>query len=125
LHDAELFAIRHDGTAKTLECVFRQPTGKQSTLVLDAVEQLRCTDFGMQNVVLQLIVHGANQTLSKDELRSHISWMSETSDGAQLKSPAQIDKILNRVVANDLVLIVLIPSWGAELTATASSISWL
>jgi hypothetical protein len=125
LHDAALFAIRHDATAKTLECVFLKPTGQHSTLVLDEVKQFRCTDFGMQNVVLRLVVHGANRTLSEDELRSHISWISATTDGEQLTSPAEIDDVIKRVAANELVLIVLVPSWGAELAATARKVSWL
>jgi hypothetical protein len=124
LHDAELSGIRHDAAAKTVECVFRRPGGQYSTLVLEEIEQFRCTDFGRQNVVLQLIVHGVNETLLEDELRSHVAWMSATADGEQLANPAEIDAVVKRVLSGVLLLIVLVPSWGAQLTATANRISW-
>lgn len=125
LHDAELTGMRHDAKGETIELVFRKPDGQCSSILLNGIVQFRCTDFGLQNVVFELIVNGVNETLSEDEIRSHVIWMSITDSREQLANPVEIEAIVKLVSMDKLLLIVLMPSWGAQVVATTKDISWL
>lgn len=125
LHDAELTGMRHDGKNGTVELVFCKPGGQCCSILLNGIVQFRCTDFGLQNVVFELIVNGANETLSEDQIRSHVTWLSTTDSREQLASPAEIEAIVKLVLMDELSLVVLMPSWGAQVVATSKDVSWL
>lgn len=124
LHDAELIGIRHDEKDGTVELAFRKPDGQSAKILLIGVVQFRCTDFGLQNVVFQLVVTGANEAVSGDEIRSHVAWMSTADNKEELASGAEIEAVVKLVKTDKLLLVVLTPSWGAQVVATAKDIFW-
>lgn len=121
LHDAELYGLRHDADGQTVECVFRTADGQDAVLLLSGVTKFRCTDFGLQNVVLEL-VSTAWQEVGLDDLRSHISWLSSTADDEQLVGADELEATVREVVAGKLQCVFLVPSWGAQLGATAAKV---
>lgn len=124
LHDAELYAVRHDTESCTVECVFRKVDGHDLTLTLTGIERFRCSDFGLQNVVLELIVIDMTGRPTQDELRRHLQWISATSDGESLLSAQEIESSVQSVLDGKYVLVTLIPSWGAQICALAKGIDW-
>ena len=123
LHDAELYALRHDVDAGTVQCVFRTAEGRDSVLLLSGITQFRCTDFGLQNVVLEL-VGTPWQALELEELRSYVSWLSSTTDGEQVANPDAIEQSVQGVLEGKAHCVFLIPSWGAQLGAIAAKVEW-
>lgn len=123
LHDAELYALRHDLSDDAVECVFRTTEGRDAVLLMSGVTRFRCTDFGLQNVVLELV--GAPwQDMHPEKLRSYVSWLSTTTDGEQLTMPEEIELIVRDVLEGRSHRVFLIPSWGCQLGAIASKVEW-
>jgi hypothetical protein len=124
LHDAELLAICHDPASGKIECTFRKVDAHDVTLSLTGIEKFRCSDFGLQNVVLELVVAGGTQQLKPEELRAHIRWISGTSDGEVLATSSEIDCAVQNVLDGKWLLVFLIPSWGAQLGALVNGLNW-
>jgi hypothetical protein len=124
LHDAELYAVRHDPWSSTVECIFRTVDGHDLTLLLTDVEKFRCSDFGLQNVVLELTVIDSAQRPMQDELRGRLEWMSGTSDGESLSSEQEVEAAVQHVLNGKYVLVSLVPSWGAQVCALAKGVVW-
>lgn len=123
LHDAELYAVRHDSSGDTVQCVFSTPEGVDAVLLLGGVTKFRCTDFGLQNVVLEL-VGTPWQELDPEKLRSYVSWLSGTTDGEQLAEPEEIGLIVREVLEGKAHCVFLIPSWGCQLGAITAKVEW-
>lgn len=113
LHDAELYAVRHDSNGDTVQCVFSTPAGGNAVLLLRGVTKFRCTDFGLQNVVLEL-VGTPWQELNAEKLRAYVSWLSGTTDGEQLAKPEETELIVREVLEGRAHCVFLIPSWVAS-----------
>ncbi|WP_162572210.1 hypothetical protein [Variovorax sp. PBL-H6] len=124
LHDAELYAVRHDTSSGTVECVVRKVDGHDPTLTLTGIERFRCSDFGLQNVVLELIVIDTTRRPTQHELRGHLQWISATFDGESLLSAQETEAAVQNMLDGRYVLVSLIPSWGAQIRALAQSIDW-
>ena len=124
LHDAELVGLNRDGPAGAIECSFRCPVdGKVATLRLLGVQSFRCTDFGLQNVVLEtVIISGEGSDVR--ELERHLRWIATTSDNEFLTNSDQLARTLQAIESGRLVLVVIIPSWGAQLAAVARNVEW-
>lgn len=123
LHDAELYALRHDMDAGTVQCMFRTAESRDSVLLLSGITQFRCTDFGLQNVVLEL-VGTPWQAVELAELRSYVGWLFSTTDGDQLAKPDAIEQTAQEVAEGKAHCVFLIPSWGAQLGAIAAKVEW-
>ena len=123
LHDAELYAMRHDLSDDTVECVFSTTEGRDAVLLMSGVTRFRCTDFGLQNVVLEL-VGTPWQDMHPEKLRSYVSWLSATTDGEQLTMPEEIELIVRDVLEGRSHCVFLIPSWGCQLGAIAAKVGW-
>ena len=123
LHDAELYALRHDANSGTVESVFRTVAGEDAALLLSGVTRFRCTDFGLQNVVFELM-STAWQQISFEDLHSYVIWLYTTADGEQLVSAEKIEQIVQDVMQGKLQCVFLIPSWGAQLGAIAAEMKW-
>lgn len=121
LHDAELYALRHDVTAQSVQCLFRTVEGQDVALELSGVIKFRCSDFGLQNVVLELS-STAWQKIGLEDLRSQIAWLCSTADGERLVSVDELKVIQEDVVSGRLQCVFLVPSWGAQLAAISSKV---
>jgi hypothetical protein len=123
LHDAQLNGVLRDALAQTVDLVFMKADGQYVTVVLSEVAQFRCTDFGLQNVVFQFIVQDVNETLTESEIKSKVTWMFTNDSGELLANATEIEAVVRLVMTGKILLIVLTPSWGAQLVATAKGIS--
>jgi hypothetical protein len=123
MHDAELHALHHDPITETIQCTFRTAENQQIALVLSGVKKFRCTDFGLQNVVLDLL-STAWQKSDTIDLQSHVSWLSMNEAGDQLANPEEIEQTIQSIVSGKLQALFLIPSWGSQLGAVASAVQW-
>lgn len=123
LHDAELISLRHETKTKTVELIFLTTDAQYLTFVLHGVTQLRCTDFGLQNVVFQLNIHGVNEVLTENTIRSNVVWLFANDSGEQLANFAEIEAVVQQVLERRVLLIVMTPSWGAQIVALAERIS--
>lgn len=124
LHDAELCALSQDAEAGNLQCVFRTVDGRCVTLLLGGVTKFRCTDFGMQNVVFQLVVSDSTHTINPQDVHTYVTWMSATAEGEQLAQPREIQVSIDQVLSGRSRCVFLIPSWGAQLGAIAATVEW-
>jgi hypothetical protein len=125
LHDAELRGVHHDPSKQTIECSFANEDGSFAKMILSGVERFRFTDFGVQNVVLRMLVADSIHHLTEADIRGHISWISSTSDGEQLRAQDDIDSDVRRVLAGNAMLMILVPSWGAQFAAIALDAAWI
>lgn len=123
LHDAELISLRYEEKTKTIELVFIGADAQYATLILNEVRQFRCTDFGLQNVVFELVIHGVNEVLTENAIRSNVVWMFTNDSREQLANSAEIEAVVQLVLEKRILLIVMTPSWGAQIVATADRTS--
>lgn len=122
LHDAELIDMCHDSKSKTIELRFIGTDGQHVNFILSGIKQFRCTDFGLQNVVFQLVVHGINEVLTESEINSNLVWMFTNDSREILATTAEIDSIVELVMTKKNLMVVLTPSCGAQLVAITDSI---
>lgn len=120
-HDAEMYSLYHDVLAQTVECMFRNVEGEQVILCLEKVSGFRCTDFGLQNVALDLL-STTWQPISEDDLQGYVSWMRSTSDGEKLESAEAVKATVQDVLSGRRHFVFLIPSWGAQFAAIAEAV---
>lgn len=121
MHDAELYALCHDLSIGSVRCLFRTSEGQEAVLLLSGVSKFRCTDFGLQNVVLEL-VSTAWQEVAPENLHSYVSWLSVTAEGEQLASAEDIELTVRNVLEGSAHCVFLIPSWGSQLGAIVKKV---
>lgn len=121
-HDAELRLISHIADVNRLELGFEKADGQFVVISLRGLVAFRVVDFGLQNVVSSLLVQGFNLKLTKTELVDRVSWISNNCDGDQLSDPATVNTLVHRVDSGELLLFILEPSWGAEMTVLVEKI---
>jgi hypothetical protein len=118
-HDAELNAIKHDRTASTVCLSFIQQNGTITTdAVFEGVCGFRVVDYGPQNVVSRLLSSSLS-SLTHEDITRQVTWLNSTSEGKCLIDASAIDKLVERIERNELLLFVLEPSWGAEVSILA------
>jgi hypothetical protein len=121
-HDAELRSVVHRASTELLELGFEKTDGRLVTVFLPGVQAFRVTDMRTQNVVSRLLVHGDNVRFSNDELVDRIGWMSRTCEGEQLLEAAVVMALVRKVTSGECLLLVLEPSWGAEMIVVAGKL---
>ncbi len=122
LHDAELIEMRHDSKSKTMELRFLDAGEQPVDLTLSQIKQFRCTDFGLQNVVFQFVVHGVNEALTESEINSNLTWMYTNDSREILATTEEIDSIVELVMKREVLMVVLTPSFGAQFVAITNDI---
>jgi len=117
-HDAELNAIKNDRTASTVCLSFLNPDGAIAEIMFDGVRGFRVVDYGPQNVVSRLLSSALSDLTHKDIIR-HVTWLNSTSEGKCLVNVSAINKLIEQIERNELILFILEPSWGAEISILA------
>jgi hypothetical protein len=121
-HDAELVAIEIDRHAKSLMLRFASGSSATKTIGLSGVSHFRAVDLITQNVVSRIIVSSLDK-LSSEDSRRWIGWVTSLSDNASFATDQQILDIEQRISQGELTLLVIEPSWGAEIVIIAKSYS--
>lgn len=114
LHDAEITGIDSLRDIREVLIRTRLSNGNLLNLKFKTVHLFRVVDFGMQNVISRVLVY------SKDELKSDIgidkiNWLNSFSDTKASLSKNQLDALYSVIDNDDLNLVYLEPSCGAEL----------
>jgi hypothetical protein len=117
-HDAELNAIAHDPAISTACLSFSNEDGTIAKVVFDGLCGLRVVDYGLQNIVSRLLSSSLSHFTHEDIVR-HVIWINNTTEGKCLISAAVVDKLVGQIEKNEILLFVLEPSWGAEISVLA------
>jgi hypothetical protein len=118
-HDAELIGVTIDRHRQTAELRFTWTDQSGVTLALRGVRDFRVTDLISQNVVSRLMLHDAT-AFSATHIRAAIGWARnffETQPGFD-----HVDGVIEKIRDGALALLILEPSWGAELVASFNRI---
>lgn len=121
-HDAELVAIEIDRHAKSMMLRFALDGAATKTIRLSGVSYFRAVDLITQNVVSRIIAPSLDNLWSED-IRRWIGWVTSLSDNASFATAQQILDIERRISQGEITLLVVEPSWGAEIVIIAKSYS--
>lgn len=122
IHDAELVNISIMRAVRSLRLEFLLVTGGKIQVLVDGVTHFRAADVIMQNVVSRLLI-SSRDALSDNDIADRLRWVTRLSDTSSFASDPQLDLLRAKLLSNELVLIFLEPSWGAELVIVGKSIS--
>lgn len=112
-HDAELNGIdTSDSSGITLW--FAMVGGQRSMLKLTGREFFRVSDYFGQNVVSRLLIF-ANECADDVYIAERLRWATSSSDSGSFLSSEKMDEIIKKIRLGSLKLLVLEPSWGAEV----------
>ena len=76
---------------------------------------LRVVDYGLQNVVSRLL-SSSLANLTHADIVLHVTWIHATREGVCLVSTTAIEVLVEKNKKNEILLFILEPSWGAELS---------
>jgi len=112
-HDAELNGLdTSDSFNVTLW--FAMVGGQRSVLKLMRCEFFRVSDYRRQNVVSRLLIF-ANEGVDDVYIAERLRWATSSSDSSSFLSSEKVDEIIKKIHLGSLKLLVLEPSWGAEI----------
>jgi len=119
-HDAELRSIEIDREDKRIALRFSLADRSFRTLNFSGVTSFRTIDVIMQNVTSRLLISSEHE-FGKDDLLRWIRWLTSLSDTESFCTSEQILDIQRKIERGDRLLVVLEPSWGAEIALLARS----
>lgn len=120
-HDAELKSVDcRDSACLVLRLAMRN--GISRVLMLHEPQFFRIADFVNQNVVSRLhIISGEH--VDKDFVVENLKWASRQRDSASFLQVHVIEDILGKIKRRERSLLVIEPSWGAEVVALFAHMS--
>ncbi|WP_333678090.1 hypothetical protein [Dyella sp.] len=121
-HDAALKGIEAGEAPRSLALSFVLEDGQQKTLTLHGCEIFRINDFVNQNVVSRLLLFRGSE-IDTAMVAEKLQWASSQSDTHSFLKPERLDELLAKIKAGALSLLVLEPSWGAEVAALFTHMS--
>jgi hypothetical protein len=121
LHDAELIAVQHQVPGR-IETTFRLESGASRRLILDGSLLFRITDFVSQNIVSRVVLL-RGPLVDFRLVREKLMWVTSFSDSPCGLSPEHMQNHVDRIRANELSLVWVDPSRGAEMVAVAKQVS--
>lgn len=117
-HDYELVGI--DSSSLPVVVFTLQGDGEEKRLCFYDVELFRVSDYIKQNVVNRIIVTPTDQ-LERPDVKRAIIWGSSLSDTSSLIRDDSIEEYVNKIIGEELHLVLLEPSWGAEAVVVCKS----
>ena len=114
-HDAELKGI-DSSNASDIVLYFCLENGQKLSLTLHGCEFFRVTDFVSQNVVSRLLIF-QGQDIDKGSVIEKLRWATSLCDSKSFLEQEKLDEIITKIQKGERSLLVLEPSWGAELVA--------
>ena len=118
LHDAELVGVQHRREFRTLALSIVCASGEHAEFFFEGVRQFRLVDYGTQNVALR-VMWTPESDLDQSEIARWLSWIFTTAEGENLLNAEKRESLLRAVVAGDLLLVIWLPSWGAQAAVIA------
>lgn len=120
-HDAELKSVDcRDSACLVLQLALRD--GLSRVLMLHKPQIFRITDFVSQNVVSRLHIISGEQ-VDEDFVVENLTWASRQRDFASFLQVQVIEDILEKIKQRERSLLVIEPSWGAEVVVLFAHMS--
>jgi hypothetical protein len=114
LHDAELSALSIDRHKQIVTLEFRRLGDVVHRLTFHGVVGFRVVDLVQQNVVSRILL-SSNGALTDHQLYAWIKWANTLAESESFIQQVEADDLVGKIKAGTLSLLVLDPSWGAEL----------
>ncbi|HVI89185.1 MAG TPA: hypothetical protein VM659_12830 [Dongiaceae bacterium] len=121
-HDAELIGVSVDRDARVAQLRFKRADRPAATVTLHGLQDFRIVDLIPQNVVSRLMIHTETAFL-EDEIRTAITWARNLSDTQLVPDERQLQEVIEKVRRGTLSVLILEPSYGAELVASFDSLT--
>jgi len=118
-HDYELVGI--DSSNLPVLILALQGIGRTKHLYCQGVELFRVSDYIKQNVISRVIVTPTDK-LQSDDVKRAIIWGSSLSDTSLLIRDDAVEEYVARIYREELHLVLLEPSWGAEVVIVCKTI---
>lgn len=112
-HDAELKGV-DSSDARSVVLSFCLQDGQKKSLKLNNCEFFRVNDFVSQNVVSRLLIY-QGQDIDKLSVIEKLEWATSLCDTSSFLGEERLDDIVAKMQRGECSLLVLEPSWGAEL----------
>lgn len=112
-HDAELKSIDNEKSGQIV-LLFRTPDGGSKSITLEGVRFFRLSDFVTQNVVSRLLIF-RGPDIDIPEVSERLKWATSRSDMDSFLSDEKLIETITEIQTSEYGLLVIEPSWGAEL----------
>lgn len=113
-HDAEIYGIEIDRASNRVVITLINADACRIILECMGVISFRGTDVILQNTVSRFLKSSSGM-MSAHEVARWVVWASSLSDGSAFLKPEQIQAYVDRILNNEILLLVFEPSWGAEM----------
>lgn len=116
LHDSELITLHNDSQSESAELIFRSENGLITRINIYDVINIRCNNFGTQNIVYDVFI-SSEKRAEKDFFLKRLDWLYENKTFLIKGKKDEIWKDCENGLSN---LICIEPSNGAELVILCS-----
>jgi len=123
IHDAEVVQVDMNKLNKRLILGFQTQKTELERLFLDDVAVFRINNFIKQNIVSRLIT-SLTQSISDEEVTHWVKWTNSLDSDVMIK-PEAVQNYVNRIKNKELILLIIEPSWGAEIAVICRSFSFM
>lgn len=114
IHDGVVEGVFFDNKEDILTLFVRIDCEVRYELVFKGVLEYRVLDFGKQNIISRVINY-QKDNFCHDEIFELLKWVSSSSDSSTYWSNDELRKIVEKIKLNDLALLYMEPSVGAEI----------
>lgn len=114
IHDGVIEGVFFDNKEDILTLFVRIDCEVRYELVFKGVLEYRVLDFGKQNIISRVINY-QKDNFCHDEIFELLKWVSSSSDSSTYWSNDELRKIVEKIKLNDLALLYMEPSVGAEI----------
>ncbi|MFW2082734.1 hypothetical protein ACNPQK_17400 [Acinetobacter guillouiae] len=114
IHDGVIEGVFFDNKQDILTLFVRIDYEVRYELVFKGVLEYRVLDFGKQNIISRVINY-QKDNFCHDEIFELLKWVSSNSDSSTYWSNDELRKIVEKIKSNDLALLYMEPSAGAEI----------
>jgi len=114
IHDGVVEGVFFDNKEDILTLFVRIDCEVRYELVFKGVLEYRVLDFGKQNIISRVINY-QKDNFCHDEIFELLKWVSSNSDSSTYWSNDELRKIVEKIKSNDLALLYMEPSAGAEI----------
>ena len=119
IHDGVVEGVFFDNKEDILTLFVRIDCEVRYELVFKGVLEYRVLDFGKQNIISRVINY-QKDNFCHDEIFELLKWVSSSSDSSTYWSNDELRKIVEKIKLNDLALLYMEPSVGAEIVILLS-----
>ena len=114
MHDGVIEGVFFDNKQDILTLFVRIDCEVRYEVVFKGVLEYRVLDFGKQNIISKVINY-QKDNFCQDEIFELLKWVSSNSDSSTYWSNDELRKIVEKIKLNDLALLYIEPSAGAEI----------